>query len=73
MQSSPMNCPDGGACGDEALSAGCASIMPIDRLPAALGDAPLADATVVVRDVLQQPLDGVVGVGALVGRPSARF
>ena len=33
---------------------------------AGLRDADHAGAAVVVRDVLQQPLDGVVGVGALV-------
>ena len=35
---------------------------------AVVGDAVDADAAVVVRDVLDQPVDGVVGVGGLVGR-----
>ena len=34
---------------------------------AGIGDAPHADLAVVVGDVLDQPLDGVVGVGAFVG------
>src|SRR5581483_1580397 len=36
------------------------------RRPAGIGDAPHADAPIVVGNILEQPLNGVVGVGALI-------
>ncbi len=55
-----------GACGDAALM----RRMGVDDagrgVEAWIGDAPDPHASVVVRHVLQQPLDGVVGIGAFV-------
>src|SRR5690348_7974625 len=42
------------------------------REVAAIGNAPDSDAAAVVRDVLDEPIDRVIGVGALVGRYRAR-
>jgi hypothetical protein len=39
---------------------------PHRRLPAGVGDPPHSDASVVARNGFEQPLDGVVGVAALV-------
>ena len=42
---------------------------------AGIGNAPLADFAVVILDVLDQPVDGVVGIGAFVEilRPLVRI
>src|SRR5436190_10485547 len=42
-------------------------------LPPRPGNAPLADAAVVARDVLHQPVDRVPGVGAFVGARRALY
>ena len=39
---------------------------------AGIGDAPHADAAVVAADVLDQPVDGVVGVASSRRRPAGR-
>ena len=62
-----------GACGETALRAGCASIMPDRSVEARIRDAPHSDSAVVVRHVFDQPINGVVGVGALVDVGWAAF
>src|SRR2546422_4576449 len=39
---------------------------PPDGLRSRIGDAPLAGAPVVIRNILEQPLDGVVDIAAFV-------
>ncbi len=56
----------GEACGEAAFRAGCGVEHRHHRQPARVDDAEHADAAVVVRHVLEQPVDGVVGVGDFV-------
>ena len=55
-----------GAWGETALRAGWPDEHAHGGVEAGIADAPLADAAIGSTDMLEQPLDGVVGVGALV-------
>ena len=65
-KSSPIQVSVIGAWGEMALTAGCVVDAGHGREEAGVGHAEDADAAVVVGDVLEQPLDRVVGVAGLV-------
>ena len=66
-KSSPIHVSVIGACGEIAFTAGCGLMPAIVARKPGIRDAEDADAPVVVRHVLEEPVDRVVGVGALVG------
>ena len=65
-KSSPIQTSIMGACGEMALTAGCGSMPAIMARKPRIAGADKARAAVVAGHVLQQPGDGVVGVGAFV-------
>ncbi len=62
-----MNQSAMGAWGEAAIEGGVGVDDAGGGVEAGIGDAPHADLAVVVGDVVNEPLDGVVGVGAFVG------